>query len=120
MPAGRPTKYRPEMCQTVIDVAATGAGVAEIACELDITKETFYQWVKQKPEFSDAFKIAKQKCQAWWEKQGRRLDGGDLNHGLWKLNMVNRFPNDWADKKEVEHSVEKNTLKDLIRGQRNG
>lgn len=88
----------------MVSMAAKGAGVVEIACEMDICKDTFYEWKKVHPEFSDAFRRAKLKCQAWWERQGRNLVPGEVNHALWKLNMVNRFPDDWADKKEVEHT----------------
>lgn len=113
MPGGRPTKYKEEFCEIMIDMAAQGCGVVEICSRIDISKQTFYRWKSEKVEFSDAFTIAKLKCQAWWEAQGRRLEGGELNHGLWKLNMVNRFPDDWSDKKEVEHQV--SSVRDIIK-----
>lgn len=98
---GRPTKYKSEFCDQIIAHGKEGKGVAEIAAAFDVTRETIYDWLRSKTEFSDAYVRAKVHCQAWWEEKGRTmLEGGAMNAGLWKLNMVNRFPGDWKDKTE--------------------
>jgi hypothetical protein len=123
MPGGRPTKYRPEMCQTVIDAGKIGASLSEMASECGICHDTLIEWQKEKPEFSEAVKRAREESKIWWEKKGRSATfGGEegFNATAFIFQMKNRFPDDYREKQEVQHSVEENTLKDLIRGQRNG
>lgn len=108
---GRPTKYQPEFCDRIIDLGTQGMGICEIAVELGVVRQTIYSWKDQHSEFLDAFTRAREKSQAWWERQGREgLSSREFNHGLWKLNMVNRFPKDWSDKQKVEHANSPNPL----------
>ena len=60
-------------------------------------------------KFRETVEIGKEASEAWWIRQGREnLDTRGFNHGLWLMNMVNRFG--WTsshsrkeEKKEVEH-----------------
>tara|TARA_R110001606_G_C14857010_1_gene587972 strand:- start:70 stop:468 length:399 start_codon:yes stop_codon:yes gene_type:complete len=98
----RPTKYKPEMCKTVIDLMKEGASQQEVLATLDISNDTFYRWKKENAEFSETIKRGIQLSQAWWEKKGRiSLDDRQFNSTLWYMNMKNRFK--WADKQEVKN-----------------
>ena len=101
---GRPTKYRKEMCETMLDLFKGGATVAEVCVELDIHRDTFYQWVKEKPEFSDTYKKGKELAEKWWAKIGQAGMLGKLeqpiNSAMWIFNMKARFK--WQDRHEVE------------------
>lgn len=106
MPAGRPTKYKPEFCETVIECGEQGMGRAEMARELGIDRATLADWVSSKPEFSRAVKEALDASQAWWERKGRSATfGGEdgFNATSFIFNMKNRFPEDWRDKHEVDN-----------------
>ncbi|MEE9351532.1 MAG: hypothetical protein V3U78_04675 [Thiotrichaceae bacterium] len=103
MPAGRPTKYRSEMCQVVIDLMSDGASKEEVCAELDITFDTLANW--QKPEnnleFSEAITQGERLSRAWWLKHGRKnLENKSFNERLWFMNMKNRHG--WADKQSLE------------------
>lgn len=105
MPAGRPTKYRKEMCDRVIELGAEGMGVCEIAADLGIHHSTFGAWQEQHPEFSAAVKEALRRSQAWWEGQGRVATFGGVegfNATSYIFQMKNRFRDDWADRKQTE------------------
>ena len=52
----RPTKYKPEMCKTVIDLMEEGASQQEVLAALDISNDTFYRWKKENEEFSETIK----------------------------------------------------------------
>lgn len=107
MPAGRPSKYDPAFCDKVIKLGREGAGLCEMAAELDIHYETFQIYQANHPEFSEAVKQATRLSQAWWEKQGRIATFGGLpgfNATSYIFNMKNRFKDDWRDKVEQEHS----------------
>jgi DNA-binding XRE family transcriptional regulator len=104
---GRPTKYVPAMCDTVIKLGKLGKSKAQIAAALGITKETFFQWEKQHTEFSDSIKVSTTYAQAWWEDKGQAgLDmGKDFNSTAFIFQVKNRFPRDYRDKHELEHDA---------------
>lgn len=119
MPAGRPTKYRPEMCDTIIELGKTGAGRAEMATEIDICRDTFNEWTANNPQFSDAVKLALQHSQSWWEQQGRLATFGGtdgFNATSYIFNMKNRFPDEWRDKKEVDVNLSHEQALDELDG----
>jgi hypothetical protein len=94
MPAGRPSKYDPAMCQTVIQCGREGMGKAEMAAELDVA-------------YSEAVKHAQRLSQAWWEKMGRVSTFGGVdgfNATSYIFQMKNRFRADWNDTVKSEHS----------------
>lgn len=109
MPAGRPSKYNPDFCATVIDLGKEGATLAEMADALDIDRSTLNEWRDRHEEFSRAVKHGLDKAQAWWEREGRRATFGGhdgFNATAWIFNMKNRFRDDWRDKVETEHGGE--------------
>lgn len=106
-PGGRPTKYRPEMCDEVIALGREGVGLMEMADHLDIHYSTFLAWQEEKPAFSEAVKEARRRSQAWWERMGRVATFGGVdgfNATSFIFNMKNRFPADWRDRSAVEVS----------------
>jgi len=105
MAGGRPSKYTDEMPQVVIDLMAEGASLAEVAAELEVSRATLSKWQHDdtKPAFVEAIKRGIDLSQAWWERQGRtELWNSKFNHGLWYMNMKNRF--NWSDRQQVEHA----------------
>ena len=99
---GRPTKYKKEMCETVIELMREGASQEEVIGSLDISKDTYYRWKEEHEEFSDAIKRGIRLSQTWWERQGRiNLKDREFNYTGWYMNMKNRFK--WADKQEVKN-----------------
>lgn len=104
MPAGRPPTYRAEMCDTVIECGRKGFSRAEIAAELDISRQTLYRWEHEYQEFSDALSRAHDLSLAWWEREPREnLGSREFNAGLWKQCMSGRFPAE-PYRERVEHT----------------
>lgn len=103
---GRPTKYSKDICEKLPDMFRGGESVAEVCCALNIHKDTFYEWVKKYPRFSDAYKKGLQNSEAWWSRLGRNGSTGDvkIQPATWIFNMKNRFG--WKDRIEQEHSGE--------------
>ena len=107
MAGGRPSKYDPAFCDVVIDAGAEGKTLAEMADDLDIDRSTLNDWMDVHEEFSRAVKRGLQKAQAWWEKNGRLATFGEIdgyNATSYIFQMKNRFPDDWRDKQEREHT----------------
>jgi hypothetical protein len=118
-----PSKYKPEFNQIALDLMKEGASVIEVCAEIGINRDTLYDWTNPESprfneEFSDTIKTGKLKCQAWWEKIGRKMlveesemdvktgtsKSKRLNTAAWIFNMKNRFSDEWSDthKQEVE------------------
>lgn len=109
MPAGRPTDYKPEYCDKVIELGRSGASKAEMAHAIGISRNTLDNWADANPEFLRAVKESQSFSQGWWESEGRKATFGGtpgFNATSFIFNMKNRFAADWKDKQEVEHSGE--------------
>lgn len=97
---GRPTKYKPEYCEQVIEYMRTGAAKKELALELNIHIDTLYEWSEVHPEFSEAIKKGVCLSEGWWVREGRKnLENGHFQTALWYINMKNRHG--WSDKKSI-------------------
>lgn len=103
---GRPTKYSVALAEALPDMFVNGESVAEVCDALDISKDTFYAWVKKHRRFSDAYKKGLQKSEAWWCRLGRAGARGQvkIQPATWVFNMKNRFG--WTDRIEQQHSGE--------------
>lgn len=134
MTAGRPTDYKEEYCETIVDLMKDGASIAEVCRELNVAKDTFYNWKKKHPKFSDAIKEGLSLSQGWWEMKGRTGLDGSVNSTMWFMNMKNRFGKikpdtqeediTWRDKQEVEAKVEanltfSNVMNEIYKGNNN-
>ena len=112
---GRPVKYRPEMCKQVIALSKEGKTITEIAVALDICRETYYQWIEEYPDFSDAHKKGRTLAQGWWEELGRECADGtkkDYSMGHYALLVSNQFGINQKSEVKTE-DVTTDSLKDV-------
>jgi len=108
VPGGRPTKYSKKYCKIVIEKMKKGDSVVSCCAELGIVKDTFYNWVKTYPEFSNAYERGMVLAESWWEGIGKmgalgmEVGSGDrkgrVQPGIYAFFMKNRFG--WADRVE--------------------
>lgn len=77
MPAGRPTDYKPEYCERVIEYGKEGLLPVSMASRLCVTKDTLHQWAKVHKEFSDAFNEARIHCEAFHMERAVQTAHGD-------------------------------------------
>lgn len=122
MPGGRPTKYKHEYCEMLIDHMSNGLSYETFSAVIGVSRAVLYDWEKAYPEFLDAKKEAFDQCQLFWEKegakglwnethyndQGKPTKSKSLNSTVWIFNMKNRF--NWSDKREVKEDS-KQTIK---------
>lgn len=57
-------KYGPAISKAICDHVAMGVSQRDAAALEDIRESTFYQWVKDHPEFSEALEKARLRCKA--------------------------------------------------------
>lgn len=116
-PIGRPSKYKPEYCQMLIDHMSQGLSFESFAAVINISRDTLFEWSKEHDDFSYSKKIAFDNCQLFWEKLGidnilnvsesesfgegqSKSSSKSLNASAWIFNMKNRFK--WKDKQPDE------------------
>lgn len=116
---GRPSLYRPEYDQMIVDHMRNGYSAVSFAAKIGVAKDTVYEWAKEHKTFSDAFTRARTLCQAWWEDQAvghledvsiPDVESRRFNDRLWLKNVACRFRDDWAEKKTV--TIETSTEED--------
>lgn len=103
MPAGRPTSYKPEYCDQVIEWGALGKSLVWMAASFGVSRDTVHEWSKVHPEFSDALTRARALSQQWWEDAGQSALGmPGFSAALWAKNISCRFREDWTDNSKTE------------------
>lgn len=105
----RPSLYDPDYCERVIEHCRDGSSLTSFAAEIGVCRDTVSEWASAHEEFSVAVKRAKTVCAAWWERQAREGASGkdkDVNPTLCIFGLKNMAPEDWRERKEVQHSGE--------------
>jgi len=108
MPDGRPSEYKPEYCDLVIECGKQGMSIAEMASACGVVRQTLFNWCDNYPDFLEAFTRAKNESLCWWELQARvglyNRDGVSLNSSLWSRSMAARFPDEYTERRKEEIS----------------
>lgn len=103
MSAGRPTKFNPAYCQEVIAVMGDGLSLTAFAGEIGVARSTINEWMSEYAEFSEAVKIGQGKRTAYLERGLLSEEVGPrITARIFALK--NAAPDEWKDKREVEHS----------------
>jgi len=98
MVAGRPTKYREEYCEGIVEYMTTGQSLIQYAASIGVSKHSIYEWAKDHPKFSDALTKAQGACEAYWERvcQSKTLKKSGGSDAVLMFYMKNRFR--WTDR----------------------
>lgn len=136
-PVGRPVSYGPELAQKAAQYCELGATDFEIARILGIDTVTLYRWKNTYPEFCKALIAGKDhadervvrslfhravgysfESEKVFNYQGEIVRAKVIEHvppdiGAATLWLKNRRPEEWRERKEIEHSVTV-SLADLV------
>lgn len=98
---GRPTIYKPEYCQMLIDHCSTGLSFESFAGVISVGRTTIYEWRDEHEDFRKAFEEGYQKALLFFEKVGVQImmdrltdKNGNKAKGnivAWYMMMKNRF-----------------------------
>lgn len=96
----------------LIEHMANGLSFESFGAIVDASKETLYSWAEKHSDFLDAKRLGTQKCRIFYEQAG--VDGMKakipfFNDRIWRLNMINRFRDEWIDHQRVETKNENTT-----------
>ena len=126
MPAGRPSKYKPEYAEQARKLCLLGYHDAELAQFFETTEQTINAWKKKHPAFLEALKAGKESADAnvaerlyiramGFEQDEERQMGDsvvtisryyppDVTAAIFWLK--NRQRGKWRDKQDIEHEGE--------------
>ena len=77
---GRPTLYRHEMCDRLVEAMAKGLSAEAAAARIGISARSLFNWQKQHPEFLQAIQEGRQKSQLWWEERALAMANGEAGN----------------------------------------
>lgn len=104
---GRPTKFKSEYCDIVIELGKNGDSLAQMAAHFNVARSTIDKWAEDNECFSEALSIAKTHCQSWWEEAAQKgiyLGGSGFNAAVWKTTMQARFREDYTERQEIHQT----------------
>jgi len=96
IPKVRKTKYDPRMCNKIIEIAEQGGHIPAMLKSIGVrSKDTFYRWINEYPEFKEAYEASKLASQAFYEEvllAGAlgKIKGYNFNSVAMVMN--NKFP----------------------------
>ena len=96
---GRPTKYKEEYCEMLIEDLGNGMTYTAFAGLIGVNIDTLYEWEKVHSAFSDAKKIGRAKQERYLLEVGNRAMMGKIkgfNATPWVFMMKNMCG--WKDK----------------------
>ena len=117
---GRPTKYKKEFCEKIIKLGEQGKSVVQIAANFSVHKDSIYEWCKKYPEFSDSFRVARTKSEAYWVAiyQDKIINNEPVNAALIKLIMVNCYQ--WRSEAKEEEAKHETPVVNIIMPKKDG
>jgi len=106
-PGGRPTLYREEYCERVVELGRVGKSIEQIAADIGVSTRVLFDWRDKHEKFLHALEYAKELEQTWWEDQAQTYmvethQGPKLNASLWSRSMAARFPKKYRESVKQE------------------
>jgi len=90
-PVGRPSTYRPEMCQQLVEAMAGGHSAEAGAAKIGISARSLYEWQKVHPEFLQAVQEGRHRAMLFWETLAIDVARGKPGNGqMISLALKNR------------------------------
>lgn len=96
-------KFEPWMCEKAQELFSQGESITSVCCDLDISRETYYRWKEENPQFSKAVRRGEMLSQQYWERLGRSGISGDIDKfggSSWQFVMKNRFRDSYSDQQK--------------------
>jgi len=112
-PTGRPSEYRPEYCDMVLEFMSQGYSLTAFAGSIRMERTTIYEWIKRHAAFSNAVARARMtRVTALEAKLLRSRKGAETSAAIFALK--NADPTEWRDLKHTQHdhNVRVETLSD--------
>lgn len=99
------SKYHKTRCAELLAWMSEGQSVSYFCAKNSISRQTFVNWLAEYPEFKEAYDVALEKCESYWQTLADQYlvnykDSPVLNTTLWSMNMRNRFG--WSEHRRIK------------------
>jgi hypothetical protein len=104
---GRPTTYKPEYCEMLVEHMKDGLSFESFAAVVNVNRDTVHEWKRVHPEFSESKNRGEAQSMIWWEKLGRAAAAGkvpNFNAAVFIFSMKNKFG--WRDRIDANIQVD--------------
>ena len=98
MPAGRPSLYKPEYCEAVLECGSRGLSLTAFAGEINVCRDTITEWMSVHPEFSLACKKAQAKRTNFLETGMLEREATGPMVTARRFALANAAPDEWREK----------------------
>lgn len=99
---GRPSLYKPEYCEVVVELGRAGKSMVQMAAQLGVDRASILRWKEEHEDFRASLSRALVLAQEWWEDRGQMgLHDRNFNAALWMKIVASRYREDYADRKEI-------------------
>lgn len=119
---GRPTLYRPEFCEMLIEHCREGGSIEAFAGTIMVSIDALYDWFDRHEDFRQAKKIAYSLSLGWWEKMGREnlintqttsgygsdkeTSSKSLNSSIWIYTVKCRFRKQYTEVQKIKQIID--------------
>lgn len=116
---GRPTLYSKELVDQVLDFRENGMSISQVCAQLRISRQTYYNWLKQHQELSKANDVGDELHRAFHEEillagaLGKIKGYNVTAHLAYMNNAVKNFDRTGAGQKASINIENMNVLNDL-------
>ncbi len=106
--------FKPEMCETLVEMGKQGASQKMMWSELGISKDVAENWKKKYPEFADALGVALVHSQAYWERELLANVGNKaFNSRIAEIALRGQFPTDYKETRDQKLEVKADVVVDF-------
>jgi len=119
---GRPTLYRPEFCEMLIEHCREGGSIEAFAGTIMVSIDALYDWFDKHEDFRHAKKIGYSLSLAWWENMGRQnimniqttsgygsykeTTSKSINSSIWIYTVKCRFRKQYTEVQKIKQIVD--------------
>lgn len=105
----RPTIFKESYCEEVIELMGKGFSDVAICAYWGISRDTYYRWIKEKPEFKEAVEIGQPKYQDLMEQIGFKGMMGEIrgfSSGMWQTLMKAKCKDDYREDRKDSQVIQ--------------
>lgn len=107
-------EFKPEMCDTLIEMGKSGASQKMMWSALGISAGVADTWKKKYPEFADALGVALVHSQAYWEREMLANVGNKaFNSRIAEIALRGQFPQDYKETRDQKLEVKADVVVDF-------
>jgi hypothetical protein len=100
---GRPTSYKPEYCDSVIECMAQGFSLTAFAGSILVARSSINNWMAEHPEFLEATKVG-QAARTFKLEKGLYAAKSGPEATAHIFGLKNADPDGWRERVQNEHT----------------